>query len=348
MAARLVELAQVSHYSVFQAQAGVAQYNHGAVAFPFRGKLYVQWQSSKIDEDGPHTRVLYASSEDGINWAEARELARSDGQYLITNGGWWSDGQILVAFLNMWPKHLDPKAGQTAFRQSPDGTTWSSREWVITAQGNPVPGVIEQDLKALPSHRILTAFHRQPGLIATPYFTDDPRATTGWTAGRMQNLVAEPGMSRELEPSWFRRDDGSLVMIFRDQASSFRVLASQSQDNGVNWTTPTLTALPDARTKLSAGNLPDGTAFIVNNPSGNKTRLPLAITLSEDGKHFNRAYILRGRSTLPAMRFAGKYKRPGYSYPKSVVWRDSLWVAYAVNKEDIAISEIPLSALSAQ
>ena len=41
-------------------------------------------------------------------------------------------------------------------------------------QADVVLGIIEQDVKALDSGRILTAFHVQPGLQVKPYYTDDP------------------------------------------------------------------------------------------------------------------------------------------------------------------------------
>jgi hypothetical protein len=132
-------------------------------------------------------------------------------------------------------------------------------------------------------------------------------------------------------------------MVFRDQASTFRQLASQSCDRGVSWTTPVLTDMPDSRAKQSAGNLPDGTAFLVNAPSGNKTRAPLAVTLSKDGRNFDRAFVLRtGGAALPSLRYPGKYKRPGYHYPKSVVWNGALYVSYATNKEDAQLTRVRL------
>jgi hypothetical protein len=80
----------------------------------------------------------------------------------------------------------------------------------------------------------------------------------GWIRGRIPKLpYDDPAVSRELEPSWFRRPDGSLVMVFRDQA-------------------------------------------------------------------------------------------PGYSYPKSVLWGDHLYVAYAANKEDIELTRLPLRPLAPQ
>lgn len=86
---------------------------------------------------------------------------------------------------------------------------------------------------------------------------------------------------------------------------------------------------------------------MVNNPSENKNRFPLVLTLSTDGFLFDRAWLLRsGGTDLQPMRYAGKYKRPGYSYPKSVVWGKYLYVSYATNKEDVEISRVPLTALS--
>lgn len=71
--------------------------------------------------------------------------------------------------------------------------------------------------------------------------------------------------------------------------------------------------MPDSRAKQSAGNLADDMAFMVNNSSGDKLRLPLAITLSADGRLFSRAFLLRGADGLPPLRFEGRYKRVGVS-----------------------------------
>lgn len=111
--------------------------------------------------------------------------------------------------------------------------------------------------------------------------------------------------------------------------------------------TPALVDTPDSRAKQSAGNLPDGTAYMVNNPSGNKERFPLVITLSRDGFHFDKAFLLRsGGVDLQPQRFQGKYKRAGYSYPKSVIWGSYLYVSYATNKEDVEVTRIPISSLT--
>lgn len=327
-------------FTIFRATGDTDHYANGVVLMPFKDKLYAQWQSSAGDEDSPDTHVVYATSQDGEHWSAPKMLAPR-GETMHTSGGWWTDSKTLVAYINIW--NADFRTGGYAeYRTSTDGRHWSKPHRVVAADGKPIDGVIEQDPHALPDGRIVTAFHLQPGLVVTPFYTDDRRGILGWTKGAMQNLPHSGGESRELEPSWFRRADGCLVMVFRDQDNSFRQLASQSCDRGATWTVPVLTDMPDSRAKQSAGNLPDGTAFLVNAPSGTKLRAPLSLTLSSDGLIFDRAFVLRG-GDLPPLRYSGKYKRPGYHYPKSVVWNGQLYVAYATNKEDVELTRVPLA-----
>ncbi|KAA9129826.1 hypothetical protein F3N42_14025 [Marinihelvus fidelis] len=324
------------------------RFAHGVVLMPFKGRLYAQWQSSVKDEDGADTHVVFAHSDDALEWSAPQPLAATMDAGIRTSGGWWTDGETLVAYINQWPDQADgPVQGVTMFRSSTDGEDWTELAPVTDHQGNAVAGVFEQDPRALPGGRILSAFHEQPGLLVAPWYTDDPLGTSGWTRSKIQRLDHDdPTISREIEPSWFLRPDGAVVMIFRDQAGTFRKLASVSTDNGETWSTPALTTVPDSRTKQSAGNLPDGTVFLAGNPVENKARFPLALLLSDDGQVFDRAWLLRaGGDDMQPLRYEGKYKRPSYSYPKSVVWGDHLYVAYATNKEDVEFTRVPLEAL---
>ena len=106
-----------------------------------------------------------------------------------------------------------------------------------------------------------------------------------------------------------------------------------------------LTDMPDSRAKQSAGNLPNGAAYLVNAPNDDRPRMPLAVTVSADGRLFDRSWLLRGRDDLQPLRFEGQYKRPGYHYPKSVVWNGWLYVGYAANKEDVQVTRVPLAGL---
>ena len=338
-------------FTVFAPTPAADRFNNGAVLVPFKGRLYAQWQSSHQDEDSADTQVLYSHSDDGAHWSAPRVLvAAGTAGAMHSNGGWWTDGRTLVAYVNVWPTGFQSgDGGWTGYMLSDDGEHWTAPRRVTGADGAPVEGIIEQDPHALADGRLVTAFHLRPGMIVAPHYTDDPLGVSGWRRGAMANLPHAGRVSRELEPSLFlrRRDDGTecAVMVFRDQASTFRQLASESCDRGEHWSTPALTGMPDARAKQSAGNLPDGSAFMVNAPRGDRVRIPLAVTLSKDGECFDRAFLLRGQGDLPALQHEGRYKRPGYHYPKSVVWNGFLYVAYAVNKEDIATTRVPIGVL---
>ena len=342
-------------FTVFAPGETTDRFGNGVVLTPFKGRLYAQWQSSARDEDAPDTWVAYSVSDDGEIWRAPAALAHAgEGGVMRSSGGWWTDGETLVAYVNVWPDGFQSGAGGYAeYRLSQDGETWSEPRRVMGADGHAVEGVIEQDPHLI-GGRLMTGFHMRPGMIAKPFYTDDPLGLTGWTQGRMQNLPRdasgaaaehEKRLSREIEPSLFQRGDCA-VLVFRDEELSFRQLASESCDRGVNWTTPVLTDMPDARAKQSAGNLPDGTAYLVNAPNTDRPRMPLAVTLSDDGRLFDRSFLLRGAGDLQPLRYEGQYKRPGYHYPKSIIWNGALYVGYATNKEDVQVTRVPLSALS--
>jgi len=328
-------------FTIFEAKADTPHFANGVVLMGFKGKLYAQWQSSPQNEDEPGTHVVYAVSEDGRHWSGLHELTKP-GKVMTSSGGWWSNGKELIAYINVWPDGFNREAGgYVEYLTSRDGLHWSKPQRITSPDGKPFLGVIEQDLHTLPDGRIVTAFHIPPGLTAAPYYTDDPKGLSGWTRGEMHNLPHEGLESREMEPAWFRRADSCLTMVFRDQANSFRQLASLSCDRGEHWSAPALTAMPDARQKQSAGDLPDGTAFLVHAPSGNTLRSPLVLTLSKDGKSFDRAFVLRA-GPPPPPKWPGTYKKAGYHYPKSVWWNGGLWVGYADAKENVVVTYVPV------
>jgi BNR repeat-like domain len=221
-------------FTVFAPSDDTDKFSNGAVPIGFKGRLYVQWQSSARDEDSPDTWVAYSVSEDGESWGAPAVLAPAgEGIEMHSNGGWWTDGKTLVAYINVWPTGFQSgDGGYTEYRLSTDGQSWSEPRRVIGEDGTPIDG-----------------------------------------------------------------------------------------------------------------NLPDGTAYLVNSPRAGRERIPLAVTLSADGKVFDRSFLLRGASDLQPLRYEGRHKRPGYHYPKSVVAGGFLYVAYATNKEDVQVMRVPLSSL---
>jgi hypothetical protein len=321
-------------------------YANGVVLTVFKDALYCMWQSSAQDEDSPDTWVACnRSCDNGKTWTRPQPLALANDTAYCTSGGWITSGNTLVAFVNVWPRHLSPTGGYTYYSTSTDGTTWSALQPVTMADGSPMNGVIEQDPITLSSGRIVGAAHFQPGLHVCPIYTDHPLGTGCWHKGIMPT-EDRGNQSRELEPSLYQRRDGTLVMIFRDQQSTFRKRVSVSRDGGLSWTQPTTTNIPDARVKQSTGQLPDGTIFLAANPVGAKRRYPLALLLSSDGIVFDRAYLLRAHSDLSPQRYPGKAKTLGYNYPKSFVHNGYIYVAYSENKEDVVFTRVPIDQVS--
>ena len=199
----------------------------------FNGKYYCMWQSSAKDEDTPDTRVVYATSADGVCWSGPMDLAVPTDSTFVTPGGWLQRGETLTAVLNYICAPDRSKGGTAWFTSTRDGGAWSAPQPLRMADGRPMPGILEQDPLRLPDGRTVGAAHFRPGLRVNPVYTDDPAALTGWT-----EATFPVGEGSPLEPSQYVAIDGKLVMFFRDQASSFVKLASISEDQGASWTAP--------------------------------------------------------------------------------------------------------------
>lgn len=340
--------------TVFAATDDSPHYANGVVMTAFKGKLYCMWQTSAKDEDAEDTYVAYAvSSDGGTTWSEPMVLCPTVDNGYCASGGWLATNNLLIGYINVRTKDIANSGGYTQYVESSDGLTWTEPKDVTMADGTQLNGIFEQDPHVLSDGRIICAAHFQPGLKLCPVYTDDPTGRTGWKKGQFQ-YTDNGSQSAELEPSFFVQKDGTLVMVMRDQKGSYMVLAATSSDRGETWTKAVKTNMPDSRAKQCAGNLPDGTAFLVNNPgrvtnSSNTTwRVPLALTLSADGKTFDRSYLLRSGSDgdYTPRRYEGKSKTLGYSYPKALVYGDYLYISYSTNKDDAQFTRVPIKNIS--
>ena len=329
--------AQTQTYVIHSPSENEDHYINNVVMTRFKGRFYCMWQSSAKDEDSPDTHVMYSTSHSGKTWSQPKTLAQATDTSFASPGGWIVHDGELTAFINIF---RDIKTGGTAhYMTSSDGRHWSGMMRVHMDGGDPMDGIMEQDPHIIDGGRIIGAAHFRPGLKARPIYTDDPTGHGGWKIGRIE-MEDRGTQSRGIEPSLYVRADGSIVMLFRDQASSFMKLAAESRDRGESWTRPYLTDLIDSRSKQCAGNLPDGRAFIVGNPATSKDRTTLAVSFSDDGVEFDKAVILRSPDGLSKQRYKGKYKTLGYSYPKAVIHRVWLYVTYSENKEKAMVTRI--------
>lgn len=334
--------AQIRTTDVFIPDKDDDHYVNNAVLTHFKGRFYCMWQSSAKDEDSPDTHVMYSTSRNGRKWSRPEMLAENSDSTFASPGGWLVHGDTLTVFINVLG---DIKTGGTAhYKTSSDGRIWSDLRPVRMADGSSMNGILEQDPHILECGRIVGAAHFKPGLKARPIYTDDPTGQSGWKVGIIE-MEDRGNQSRGIEPSLYIKPDGTIVMLFRDQASSFRKIASESHDNGVTWSKPYLTELIDSRSKQCAGNLPDGTAFIVSNPAEAKDRTSLGIAFSKDGEEFGSYMMLRTADDLRPKEYEGKYKTQGYSYPKALIYKNMIHISYSENKEKVVMTSIDIDKI---
>lgn len=367
------------------------KFANGAVITYFNGYYYCMWQSSNEGEDSQDTWVAYSRSADGITWETPKKLVSDDtsNNVINTSGGWYVDktNNKLIGYINNWTvsgwtdeeftykgnpttgKKIGNKQSlKTCYVSTTDGVTWTSPADVkMMSDGSTLDGIFEQDPYVTSSGRIINAAHFTSSLVPCPIYTDNVDGVTGWKKATTFDINGSGGM----EPSVYQKTDGTTVMEFR--TGSYYKYASASTDNGVTWTAVEATNVPDAHTKQSAGNLPDGTSYLVGTPKNVKSadvtdsnterllRKPLAILLSKDGTTFDTGYCLRtsddnggknasgtydGIDAAGGHAYSGLYKRPGYHYAKSMVANGYLWISYATNKETVQVTRIPLSDIS--
>jgi predicted neuraminidase len=126
----------------------------------------------------------------------------------------------------------------------------------------------------LPSGRILLPLYSDGYSWSIIAYTDDGGKT--WQS-------SEPIVGAgNIQPSIVRRRNGSLVAYFRDNGPApKRIQSSESKDDGVTWSEPVDTDLPNPGSGVEAIGLRDGSWALIYNdtPSG---RSSLAVSLSED------------------------------------------------------------------
>ena len=363
----------VDHFSVFRAPDQARRYHHHPHIAYAHQKFWVAFSEHAIGEDGPGQHLLVSHSKDGKQWSEPQVcIAPLDtvkqpelrGRTMCSNG-WVTVGDRLFAIAEVWDNVGFREVGKDevhdvrtreAYIRVRKG--WGRVVREVHADGQlgelfwlrpDPPAAILPQPEVLPANAV--SISRVAKLINEKL--NQPVNPTSWDFRHSTYVPLADDGHRMCEPTGFWRTDGSVVRFFRDQAMSHRVYVSISSDQGVTWTVPTSTEIPDSASKSYAGVLPDQRVFLIGNfVAGPKEKInpnhyrrdPLVLALSDDGIVFDRAYAIAHQA--PGIRFKGPGKGRGYQYPDAVVVGNDLWIVYSVNKEDIAVARIPLDRLS--
>ena len=130
-------------------------------------------------------------------------------------------------------------------------------------------------------------------------------------------------------------------MMYRSNTD--RLWCAIGRKNGEFWSGPYPTNFSDCGTKMRFGRLSNGRYFYIGSPVPGSNRLPLVLSLSDDGLCYDRHYILRDEPYK--QQFSGMYKGGVYAYPDAVEAEGKLYIVYSKHKEAIEVTTISISDL---
>ena len=85
-----------------------------------------------------------------------------------------------------------------------------------------------------------------------------------------------------MQPSLVRKRDGTIVAYMRNKGPPpNRVIRAESKDDGVTWSTPTYTDIPNPRSSMEVTSLRDGLWVLVCNDT-ERDRYSLLVAISDD------------------------------------------------------------------
>lgn len=360
-------LPKVESFSIYHATPLTGVYSHHPQIGYFQGTFFAAWSNQEWGEDGPGQRVLCSTSSNGKDWKPpfvclpSMSGMRKPLRYgrVLTAEAWASvDGKMyVIGGVNdrPGPEHTIASGFETTEsgqkRMLVDGRVGWGRVaravepngdlgpifWVVNDPPAPMKGFPEYPNADDAQYREVA---RQLNLILA-----NPLHMPAWDFLNHTDSPRSVDNHEMCEPSAYRRRDGVIVKLSRDCGpnESHRMYASLSRDGGTKWTTPVRTNIPDSPSKAVTGTLPNGTTYLIGNQNPPGFRDPLVISLSSDGRTFDWAAAIRHGT--PPLRYPGLYKDRGFQYPSALVVGKALWVIYSINKEDVAISRIPLSEL---
>ncbi|HVM89098.1 MAG TPA: exo-alpha-sialidase [Puia sp.] len=327
-------------------------YSHHASIVWFKNKFMAIWSNGKIDEDNPGQRVAISTSTDFFHWSKPKVLAspsfyKKDTQNVLTAAGFHQYRDTLVAYFGEY----SPIRTNTHLwaKYSTDGIHWSK------AINMHVPVNPNHGPQALANGRLVIS-----GNFTFPY-TDIKDGLSGWKMASFYNdsLYKEdnpetfeyPARKNNLPPlcegSFFQTDDHIIHMLLRatDDGWKGKLWLTESKDNAEHWSMPTETNFTDNDSKFHFGRLPDKRFYYVGIPDTlhHDARTPLVLAISEDGKFFNKQYIIADQPY--ALKKKGLWKEGQYGYPHTIIFNGDMYVIISRQKEAVEVIRFRLDQL---
>jgi len=323
-------------------------YSHHQIICKFRDRYVVSWSNGLIHEDHPGQHVRYSWSRDLRSWEPDRVLVATDpaSNIVRSNAGMYATDDRLYAYYGVCESLGNANIST--------GTMVSKRMWLEVQETDDLvrwkgPERLVDEVYLFESPRLT----RDGDFLCSAIDTRDwsrmkvllwPKGSDPGAPPRESLVPPSPDGIMPEQGTWYQADDGELWMYLRDGSYSMRLGLTRSCDGGRSWSIPIRTDFLNSYSRAHAGRLGRGAFYIVgNNYDHFLDRSHLMIALSNDGKLFDRQYVIRNEPTT--RRYDGRHKENGYHYPNSIVDGDRLIIVYSVNKEDIEVSAVDIGAL---
>ena len=340
---------------VYRAGDGFGTYDHAPALAKFKGRYVLAWNSGKGNEDAPGQDVLISFSDDGKAWSRPKVVLASneaERQYYMTAGLYVYKDTLYLFVMEKYAAAPDSGYSMTAndtaqgrnynnIWASDDGENWRlvNRNFAdllfmlhppaLTPKGRLLQSAC--NFRGRPIVLLWPADNpeEKPCIVELPWPVDERKYREGhdlgiWCYG---------------ENCFYSLDDGTIVMLLRNENGTCQLGVTISRDDGETWETIMQSNFPDSASRLATGRLADGRYFIV----GNSTRVYMdrnffAISFSPDGRKFNEMFRLT--TDIERQKHGGELKCHGFQYPCALVDGNRLLIAYSVNKEDIECGTI--------
>jgi len=354
-AAGLPLVAGAEHVEIYHATPDIGTYCHGAVIGHHEGVFAVAWKCHARDEDATGQRILYSVSSDGRCWSDVGVLFDPLGPVADL-------GHLGVSLFTLPFEVVDGRFYAVAVPH--EIIAWEDHARTARAErgdckklNNPVtrplPPLARRMVEGRAAGPPFWMAQEAPPVGGLPTYRDLDEETTAnaaairkrWGENPIYPLPDCEGTARLCEPVSYRRPDGNYVLLARDDLYSLRMFAAIRTSPDNPWPRAVKTNIPDSPSLTCVGTLPDGRIYLIGNQLPKHwLRDPLTIAVSEDGIAFSRAWAIRAGA--PDVRHQGAHKGPGFQYPDAIAVADDLFVAYSVGKEDVAVTRLPIAALT--
>jgi hypothetical protein len=337
---------------VFTASPETFDYAHHASLGVHGGLLHAFWSNGRNGEDLPGQVQCWAVRDEHGVWSAPRILTQAPSNSALypemttaINGGTARGSGHLTSFYSEYKGRPGDGVGGEGKWSLPLATgvrTYDVERGIWIHRGIVLEDfLLNEGPRRTALGRWLMTGEDHAGRTRVAYSDASNPADPAW---HVVGVTRGEGSHFKNEPTWYQRPDSTLVLLLRDDGGSRCLWLSESRNNGLSWSIPRPTNLPDATAKCCAGQLSHGAYYIVSNPDPAGGRIPLAIALSDDGFMFSRLAILRDEPTAP--RLPGRFKGPGYQYPNAIERSGQLHIIYSLNKEDIEVLSVSLEELA--